>query len=163
MANTILHYYQPTSQSDSLPVPHGPLASVLFNLSLSSGIFPTDWKSSVVIPVPKQSASISSPSNYRPISLLPLVSKLLERHVFNWLYKYCQSHNILHNNQFGFRPSFSTESALITTTHSWFSLLDSKFSICAVFFDLCSYARLLTLFLTDHFSTRCYPTISLLT
>ena len=120
-----------TSHSISVPL------SVLFNLSLSSGIFPTDWKSSVVIPVPKQSASISSPSNYRPISLLPLVSKLLERHVFNWLYKYCQSHNILHNNQFGFRPSFSTESALITTTHSWFSLLDSKFSICAVFFDLC--------------------------
>ena len=37
----------------------------------------------------------------------------------------------------GFRPSFSTESALIKTTYSWFSLLDSNFSTCAVFFDLC--------------------------
>ena len=107
----------------------------LFNLSLSSNVFPMDWKTSLVIPIPKQSSPNPSPSNYRPISLLSLVSKLLERHVFDWLYNFCKN-NILSNNQFGFRSSYSVESALITTTHSWFSLLDSNVSICAVFFDL---------------------------
>ena len=61
--------------------------------------------------------------------LSTLVPFLLLQYLFNLSY-------ILSNNQFGFRSSFSTESALITTTHSWFSLLDSNFSICALFFDL---------------------------
>ena len=109
----------------------------LFNLSLSSGVFLIDWKTSLVIPIPKQSSPNPSPSNYCPISPCFLVSKLLERHVFDWLYNFCKNNNILSNNQFGFRSSFSAESVFITTTYSWFSLLDSNFSICAVFFDLC--------------------------
>ena len=109
----------------------------LFNLSLSSGVFPMDWKTSLVIPIPKQSSPNPSSSNYHPISLLSLVSKLLERDVFDWLHNFCKNNNILSNNQFGFRSSFSKESGLITTTHLWFSLLDSNFSICAIFFDLC--------------------------
>ena len=55
----------------------------LFNLSLSSGVFPMEWKTSLVISIPKQSSPNPSPSNYRPISLLSLVSKLLEKHVFD--------------------------------------------------------------------------------
>ena len=94
------------------------------------------WKTSLVIPIPKQPSPNPSPSNYHPISLLSLVSKLLERHVFDRLHNFCKNNKILSNNQFSFRPSFSTESALITTTHSWFFLLDSNSSICAVFFDI---------------------------
>ena len=74
-----------TSYSISVPL------CKLFNLSLSSGVFPMDWKTSLVIPIPKQSSPNPSPSNYCPFSLLSLVSKLLERHVFDWLHIFCKN------------------------------------------------------------------------
>ena len=57
-----------------------PMITALFNMSLSTGIFPNSWKSSLIVPIPKPGDS-SNPGNYRPISLLPIVSKLLEKHV----------------------------------------------------------------------------------
>ena len=108
---------------------------MIFNSSIMSGTFPDEWKISNIVPIPKKS-SPSSPSDFRPISLLPLTSKIVERHLFNWLQKFCGTNNILSPCQFGFRPHFSTESALLTTTKLWFSLLDSGSSICAIFFDL---------------------------
>ena len=62
---------------------------------LKSDIFPYDWKNSHIIPIPKYSSALSSPTAYHPISLLPLISKVLERHIFNWLVDFCQTHNIL--------------------------------------------------------------------
>ena len=61
-----------------------PSVTKLFNLSLKSGIFPDDWKFAKIVPIPK-SGDLTNPSNYRPISILPLLSKLLERHVYNLL------------------------------------------------------------------------------
>ena len=80
--------------------------------------------------------SFSSPSDYRPISLLSLPSKILECHIFNYLYEFCSAHNILSNYQFGFRPGFSTKTAILSTINYWFSSLNCKNSVCAVFFDL---------------------------
>ena len=74
--------------------------------------------------------------DYRPISLFPKISKVLERHVFNYLHNFCTVNQILSNSQFGFRPGRSTESALLSATHSWLSSLDSHNSVCAMFFDL---------------------------
>ena len=119
-----------TAQSISSPL------SLIFNSSLSSGVFPADWKNAVVIPIPKTSAHSSSPSDYRPISLLSLVSKIFERHVFNVLSNIISANNILCNNQFGFRAGFSTECALLAVTHHWLNTLECNKSICAVFFDL---------------------------
>ena len=119
-----------TAQSISIPL------SLIFNSSLSTGVFPIEWKHSTVVPIPKTPTPSSSPSGYRPISLLPLVSKVFERHVFNFLLDLITADNILSDNQFGFRPGFSTESALLSVTQSWFNYLDCHKSICAVFFDL---------------------------
>ena len=77
-------------------------------------------------------SSLSSPSNYRPISQPSLVSKILERHIHDYLYDFCLSHNLLHNAQFGFRPGFSTESPL-STIHQWSSSVD-KVNLCVLFF-----------------------------
>jgi len=55
----------------------------IFNMSLATGIVPDEWKTSLVIPIPK-SGNSSDPGNYRPISLLPIVSKVLEVHVCNF-------------------------------------------------------------------------------
>ena len=74
-----------------------------------------------------------SNSNYCPISLLSLPSKVLERIIYNRLL----SHNsLLSNSQFGFRPCSSTQEALIAATTSWHKYLDEKQSVAAVFFDL---------------------------
>ena len=108
----------------------------IFNLSIQSGILPSDWKHSHIVPIPKSKTPSSSPSDYRPISLLPIVSKVLERHIYNFLFDFCTHHHLISNSQFGFRPGFSTLSALLSVTHKWFSLLDSHNSVCAVFFDL---------------------------
>ena len=113
-----------------------PSLTLIFNLSISSSIFPSDWKNSNIVPIPKSSSPSSSPSDYRPISLLPIISKVLERHIFNYLYHFCTVNQILSDSQFGFRPGRSTESALLSITHSWLSSLDSHNSLCAAFFDL---------------------------
>ena len=57
-----------------------PSLTKLFNQSLSTGILPLPWKKSLVVPIPKNQ-ELSNPYNYRPISLPPIVSKILERHI----------------------------------------------------------------------------------
>ena len=96
-----------TAQSISSPL------SLILNSSLSSGTFPADWKNSIVIPILKTSSPLSFPSDYCPISLLPLVGKIFERHVFNGLSNTIAVINILCYNQFGFRAGFSTECTLL--------------------------------------------------
>ena len=66
-----------------------------------------------------------------------IVSKIFERHIFNFLHDFCTNHSILSNSQFGFCPGFSTETAILFVSNSnWFSSLNSSNSVCAVFFDL---------------------------
>ena len=112
-----------------------PQLSTLFNLSLSSGIVPTDWKLSNVTPVYK-AGDPKLVSKYRPISLLSLPSKLLERFVHNKLLHNLLSNSLLFHTQFGFRPSSSTQEAIISATTDWHTMLDSKANVAAVFFDL---------------------------
>ena len=68
-----------------------PVLTKLFNLSIATGTVPTAWKISTVVPVPKCSANTSDPSNYRPISLLSICDKLLERHISHLLISFLAS------------------------------------------------------------------------
>ena len=108
----------------------------IFNLSISSGLVPLEWKSSFVVPSPKSSPASSSASNYRPISLLNLISKLLEKHMHSILYDFCINSNLISPIQFGFLPHHSTTSALLFSSHSILSLLESHTSVCGIFLDL---------------------------
>ena len=74
-----------------------PSLTKLFNLSIRLGQLPSQWKRSLIVPIPK-SSSTGSPSCYRPISLLPIVSKVLERHMCNILLDHLQSLNFISNN-----------------------------------------------------------------
>ncbi|XP_078621296.1 uncharacterized protein LOC144887771 [Branchiostoma floridae x Branchiostoma japonicum] len=74
----------------------------LFNNSLATGLFPTEWKQSNLTPVYKKGDK-NDPFNYRPISLLPTVAKVMERLVHNHLYSYLEENNLLHSHQSGFR------------------------------------------------------------
>ena len=74
--------------------------------------------------------------NYRPISLLSLASKLLERLVHNALMSHVLDHGLLADSQFGFRLGSSTLEALVSVSRDWFDSLEKWESVGCVFFDL---------------------------
>lgn len=86
--------------------------SYVFNLSLSNGVVPDNTKVARIIPVFK-SGSNSLPSNYRPISILPCFSKILEKLVYNRLIVFIDKHNVISSSQFGFRKNYTTSMAAI--------------------------------------------------
>jgi len=92
-------------------------------------------KTAKVIPIYK-SKDKTNMSNYRPISLLPTISKILEKVVHNRLYNFLSVNNILNVNQFGFRPLHSTTDAVCTFTNDILSAFDNKYTTLAVLLDL---------------------------
>ena len=112
-----------------------PAVTKLFNISLQVGELPAEWKHAIITPIPK-SNNLSSVSNYRPVSLLPLLSKVLERHVHSLLMKHLCSINPISNSQFGFLKGRSTTGALVSAVDDWHTHLDNGLEVCVVFFDL---------------------------
>ena len=106
----------------------------VFNQSLEFGKLPVEWKHANVTPIPKND-NRSLISNYRPISLLSIPSKLLERHVYNLLLDHLNSKNFLSEFQFGFRSKRGTTNALLCATHDWHRYLEMGKDVCVVFFD----------------------------
>ena len=117
----------------------GPIVSAsltyIINRSLTTGIFPNDWKVARVTPIYKDDIK-TNPNNYRPISVLPIVSKLIERIVFNQLYAFLMRHDLLADAQSGFRPCHSTLTALLDITNDWFSNMDNGLLNGVLFLDL---------------------------
>ncbi len=113
-----------------------PSLTRLFNISIKLGRFPKDWKTSSVVPIPK--TSNHKATNYRPISLLPVVSKMLERHVHQYICitKSLSVTNPLSSGQWGFQTGKSTITALLSVAHEWFKALESGQEVCSVFFDI---------------------------
>ena len=111
-----------------------PSVTKLFNHSISRAQLPTQWKKSAIVAIPKTSDT-STPANYRPISLLPLLSKLLERHFHGLIIQHLQLHQILSDLQWGFLEGRSTVTALIKCTDDWLKTLEDGGEVCTVFFD----------------------------
>lgn len=107
----------------------------LFNLSLSSGEFPLCLKNAVVIPIFKRGDS-SQPDCFRPISLLSVFSKILEKIVKKQLLGFLNKNSFLSHNQFGFRESLSTEDALITFVESVYDPINTGKKVSALFIDI---------------------------
>ena len=110
-----------------------PLAR-LCNKSLSSGIFPDKWKEAHVSPVYKKSDR-QDKNNYRPISLLSNIAKILERLVFNVLYKYCMDNNILTWRNSGYKHLDSTVNQLVFLCHKIYEALAEGKDVCFVSLD----------------------------
>ena len=106
------------------------------NLSTTKNQFSNDWKTAVVTPLFKK-GSTDDPGNYRPISILPILSKLLERHVFNCLYEFLVCHDLLISRQSGFRSKHSCETALHLLVDEWLSSIYSKKIVGVLFIDFC--------------------------
>ena len=110
--------------------------TMLFNMTIRSGRVPKMWKVPSVVPIPKTATSTDNPSNYRPISLLPVVSKLLEKHIYSIVFEHLAERKLLSVDQWGFCPGKSTVTALTSTFHNVFQLLEAGFDVSLVFFDL---------------------------
>ena len=107
----------------------------LFNLSIVKGIFPDDLKIAKVTLIYKADNS-SNISNYRPISVLPCFSKMLERIMYNRLQKYLKDQNILYDKQFGFRTGHSTEHAIAQLVDQIYEAFEKNEYTLGVFIDL---------------------------
>ena len=95
-----------------------------------------DWKTTVVTPLFKK-GSTDDPVNYRPISILLILSKLLERHVFNYLYEFIVCHDLSISRQSGFRSKHSCETALHLLVDEWLSSIYNKEILGVLFIDFC--------------------------
>lgn len=112
-----------------------PSLSKLFSLSFKTGNLPQEWKSSNVCPVYKK-GSKSSPENYRPISLLCIVSKVMEGIINRKLRNFLVNNNRIHDHQFGFRPKNSALDALTLAVQKWEDALDKQKEVRLISLDI---------------------------
>lgn len=107
----------------------------IFNCSFREAKVPTELKLAKIIPIFKK-GDMKSPGNYRPISLLNSISKILEKLVHKRLYSYLQDFNILHDHQFGFRKRHSTLLALTEIIDNIRTQIDEGNYVIGIFLDL---------------------------
>lgn len=111
-----------------------PITHVI-NLCIASGTFPRVFKRAIVHPVYKGGCR-DSVSNYRPISVLSALSKILERYLNKCLLNFLDKHNILRHNQYGFRPHISAEDAVADFVSDVTSKIDKRLKCYGIFLDL---------------------------
>ena len=107
----------------------------LLNLSLSQGVFPDELKIAKVIPIFKNGDNMLV-NNYRPISILPVFSKIFEQIMYNRLLAFINHNNLLYKYQFGFRKGYSTNMALIVLMDKILNAIDNGEVVLGVFLDL---------------------------
>lgn len=88
----------------------------IYNSILRTGHFPEIWKHSIVHPIPKPNKNHSRAENYRPISLLPVMTKILEKLILTRLNKYTKKTKVIPPHQFGFISQYSTTHQLLRLT-----------------------------------------------
>lgn len=121
-----------------LKLAHNTLAcpiAIICNLCIGGGRFPDALKKSVIVPIYK-SGDRHCISNYRPISLLPTLAKVIEKIINKRLKTYLEKHNILSPNQHGFREHRSTLDAVKQLTSFLVDKLDKHKKTLAIFLDL---------------------------
>ena len=90
-----------------------PKLTAMFRALVRKGSFPLDWRSAHITPIPKGSLS-SSPTDYRPISITPVISKVFEKLISSRLSKYLESSGLMSSQQFAYRKGLGTCDALLT-------------------------------------------------
>jgi hypothetical protein len=118
----------------SAPFISSPLTYIC-NRSLSSGIFPTRLKFSLVKPVFK-SRDKHNIANYRPISLLTAFSKVFEKVIYTRLYQHLNQNNILTSDQYGFRNNSTTSMASFKLINEILLAMNNKLTVPGIFCDL---------------------------
>ena len=111
-----------------------PLTAII-NQSIETGVFPRDWKESIVVPILKK-GDPKDPKNYRPVSCLAAASKVLEKIVCDQLTRFVETNKILPNNQHGFRKGRSTMTALSAMQKEWIQNTEQGLTTGVLVWDL---------------------------
>ena len=111
------------------------ILEILFNCSFASGVVPNKFKIARIIPVLKNGKQTCT-NNYRPISLLSVFNKILEKLMYKRLVSFLDTHNILFNNQFGFQSGHSTTQATLLITDKIQEAIERDEYSCGIFLDL---------------------------
>ena len=114
-----------------------PYITCMVNTSIVTGSFPAAWKHAIVIPLHKK-GDTDDVSNYRPISLLPVISKIIEKIIATQLTHYLESNFLLSSTQHGFRPRLSTETALLHVSKHIYEAVEKK-EVCLL--TLCDLSK----------------------
>ena len=109
--------------------------SVIINQMFSTGIFPDKLKLAKVLPFYKKGEKALL-KNYRPISILPSISKIFEKVIFNQVYQYFSHNNLFYPSQYGFRSVHSTEQAVLEIVDRVIQDMDKGNSPINVYLDL---------------------------
>ena len=109
--------------------------TLICNQAITLSSFPDEWKIARVVPLYKNGQRYI-PGNYRPISVLPANSKIMERILHDQIYNYLTKFDLFSDTQFGFRKFHSTASALLDCTNDWYINLDRKMFNLVVLIDL---------------------------
>ena len=108
---------------------------MIFDNSMAAGKFPSSWKLANVQPVHKKN-SRQLKSNYRPISLLPIFSKIFEKIIFDSMYGFLVENELISKHQSGFRPGDSTINQLLAITDEIFQSFENNAETRAAFLDI---------------------------
>ena len=107
----------------------------IINLSFKNGVVPDKLKLEKVIPIFKKN-NRTDPSNYRPISLISVINKLMEKLMFKQINKFIEKHNIMYDYQFGFRKDHSPTLAIMEICENIIDTLNKGSYITGLFLDL---------------------------
>jgi hypothetical protein len=110
------------------------ILTYIFNRSFQSGIFPNNLKKTKVFPIHKADSKMTT-SNYRPISILPIISKILERLMHKRLVNFFEKHDTIYKHQFGFQKHKSTEHAILDIYSKIIKSLEKNENPCCIFLD----------------------------
>lgn len=131
--NTDEYFMNARALLDSMNVIAQHIADII-NDSLSSGVFPYALKKSTIIPIQKKSGTILI-NEHRPINMLPVFEKLIEKLTYSQLIEYVNKNQLLADHQSGFRRKHSCETAINDVLYEWKDALDKSKIIIAVFLD----------------------------
>ena len=105
-----------------------PQISIIFNDCINKGKPPHEWKKTNVVPV-HEKGNKQGLKNNRPISLLPICSKIFERLIYNKMFTFFTESNLIPPNQSGFRPRDSCVKQLLAITHKIYKLFDEGLKV----------------------------------
>lgn len=120
----------------NLPKKAFPIIQLIFNACLKVAYFPVAWKYALVIPILKRGKNPNCVKSYRPISLLPVLSKLFEKIIKVRIDRFLQSTNLIPKEQFGFRNGHSTVHQLYRVSRDITQALSSKNSVGMITLDI---------------------------
>ena len=91
----------------------------IFNLIIENGVYPQSWKIAKVVPLTKNNRELFAGPNSRPVSILPVLSKLMEKIICKQIQCYFEENNINSESQHAYKVGYSTSTALTSLNENW--------------------------------------------